>query len=169
MPDYCDTSSASVDSASAWIAWSGTDSVTTESATTWSVWIQGTVDTYTPLSEAELDRQKAERDQRDKERQEANERAEALLLAHLTPDQRETLERMRHFVVQSERGRVYHLRRGRLANVDEMDKDRVVAQYCIHPSICNIPEADSLLAQKLMLEMNEEQFLRIANRTAVAA
>ena len=164
MPDYCDTRSASVDSASAWIAWSGTDS-----STIWSVWIQGTAGAYTPPSEAELAQQKAERERRDEERKKADERAEALLLAHLTPDQRETLERMRHFVVQSERGRVYRLRRGRLANVDEMDKDRVVAQYCIHPSIHNIPEADSLLAQKLMLEMNEEQFLRIANRTAVAA
>src|SRR3990167_4587631 len=144
MPDFS-ISSTSADSASAWIAWAGTDSSMTGSTTICEVWIQGTGgNAHAGLSEAELARQKAERERRDEERKKADERAEALLLAHLTPDQRETLERMRHFVVQSERGRVYRLRRGRLANVDEMDKGRVVAQYCIHPSIYNIPEADSL-------------------------
>ena len=64
MPDYCDTRSASVDSASAWIAWSGTDS-TTESTTTWSVWTGGTGNNaHAGLSEAELARQKAERELR---------------------------------------------------------------------------------------------------------
>ena len=36
--------------------------------------------------------------------------------------------------------------------------------YCIHPSEW-VPHEDNMLAQKLMLEYDEESFLRIANRS----
>ena len=104
-------------------------------------------------------------DRRAEERRQADVRADDLLLSLLTPAERETMEKMAALVVRSQTGRTFQLRRGRIANVDEMDADgNVIARFCIHPRE-SVPYGDSLLAQKLMLETNEAEFLRIANRS----
>ena len=39
-----------------------------------------------------------------------------------------------------------------------------IKTLCAHPTV-RVPDADNMLAQKLYLESNEEEFLRIANHS----
>jgi hypothetical protein len=92
-------------------------------------------------------------------RKSAAERAERLLEACLTSGQREQLQKTGWFVVYSKSGRGYQIRRGRARNVVEVNTRRT---YCCHP-VENVPDADTMLAQKLMIETQEDEFLRLAN------
>jgi hypothetical protein len=99
-------------------------------------------------------------------RAEAIVRAEALLLEHLTPEQRESWTASGSFLVETN-ARVYELHRDtntrRLASVQDR---RPLFSYCIHTP--GVPRADELLGFKLLLEANEGEFLRTANATALA-
>lgn len=91
-------------------------------------------------------------------------RAELLLLEYLDPDQRATwTSELASFLVTSQRGRRYRIRRGEVANIERLRRSdgAVIARYCIHPS--GVPIADVILSQLLMLLHNEDQLLRIAN------
>lgn len=93
-------------------------------------------------------------------------RARELLLERLSVAQREEFERDGSFRVLSQKGRVYRVRLGWTRNVDLLDGDgRVEAHFCLHPET-DVPEEDNVLAQKLLLECCEDDFLRIANRSA---
>jgi hypothetical protein len=95
---------------------------------------------------------------------EAKKRADELLKAHLTPQQREELEMKNHFhlLVGAKK---YRINRGRSRNIQLVNEQGVVVKtLCAHPSEM-IPDADTMLAQKLMLEANENEFLRIANHS----
>jgi hypothetical protein len=96
-------------------------------------------------------------------RKAASERAERLLVACLSSAQRGELTTAGWFEVQSSRGRRYRIRRGRVRNVIEVDMlGRTLRTYCCHP-FDGVPDADTMLAQKLMLETQEDEFLRLAN------
>lgn len=101
-----------------------------------------------------------------RKREESEARAEKLLRDHLNAEQIRQLEQYNHFIVA--RGlKQYRIRRGWAGNVDELDAEgKKVAQLCIHPST-QVPTADHMLSQKLMLEHNESLFLRTANRSPV--
>lgn len=97
-----------------------------------------------------------------KMREEAEEKAEALLLANLTPEQRDELKRLHHFhlIVGDKR---YRIRRGRTRNIELVDVGgKVLKTLCAHPREL-VPTADTMLAQKLMLQHAEEEFLKLAN------
>lgn len=102
-------------------------------------------------------------------REEADKKAEAILLAHLSPSQQHQYRHHRYFELITKNGR-YRLYHGWAGNVKKLrDSDHAeVDQYCIHPSIA-VPYADNLLAQKLMLELDEDRFLKTANRTRLIA
>lgn len=89
-------------------------------------------------------------------------RAEALLRDNLTLEQRRRLDTHKEFFVQSELGRLYRIRMGDVGNVDLMYDGTVMQRYCIHPK--GVPVYDTMLAQKLMLEACEDEFLRVANK-----
>lgn len=58
--------------------------------------------------------------------------------------------------------RTYRIRRGVAGNVSLLGPDgRAVKSFCAHPD--GVPSPDVMLSQKLMLETNEDMFLRIAN------
>ena len=163
----CDnTTSATTSNDNVWRAWSGT-SITTNA---------GITQNYQPRQltpeEIAAQRQAAEAryleaEQRERERQEAKGRAEELLRMFLTPEQKENLEKMSAFLVKSESDRLYRIRRGRTGNIEELDKDgKVIARLCVHPQEM-VPDADTMLAQKLWLETNEAGLLRVANRFPV--
>jgi hypothetical protein len=100
----------------------------------------------------------------------ANECAKQILLDHLTPQQRETVEKNGWFTIQGgETGKLYRVgTRGFAGNVEELDADgKPVARLCCHLSDA-LPHHDHHLAQKLMLEWEEQTFLELANRTAMA-
>ncbi len=104
-------------------------------------------------------------EQRRQERREAEARAEAFLLTHLDDAQRATYEAARYFDVLSDDGaRTYRLYKGVSGNVKllEVETGRAQRSYCAHPRE-DLPVADVVLAQKLMLEYAEDEFLRIAH------
>lgn len=96
---------------------------------------------------------------------EAEKRAEALLRSQLSPEQLATYEAAKYFDVIIDEHRTYRIRRGWAGNIELIDARRVtVAKYCIHPKH-PIPVGDAMLAQKLMLETEEDRFLDVANMT----
>jgi hypothetical protein len=111
---------------------------------------------------------------RRREREQAATRAEKLLLEFLSPRQRKMLKRQDHFHldVHSRDGSVrrYQINRGFQGNVKEVCREsgRILRSYCIHGPY-NLPHADQMLAQMLLLQNDEEQFMRIANVTNYAA
>lgn len=106
----------------------------------------------------------------DTERAAARERAALLLNEALSEQQRLELADKGHFSLRvidskTQEERLYRIRRGRSGNVDRVDASgRVLNKFCIHPIIA-CPDEDTMLAQKLMLEHDEETFLRTANRS----
>lgn len=110
--------------------------------------------------------------ERERRQVEIADRAEAALLAHLTPEQAAQYARDRHFEVVSRQGgkvRRYRIHHGWAGNILVLDeKNREIERLCIHPTR-QVPYADNLLAQKLLLEADEDQFRRIANITRLAA
>jgi len=95
------------------------------------------------------------------------ERAINLLLEHLTPEQRETFRNNDWFVVDGGKSKTkyrIHSRGSLMANIDVIKDDKTLHRLCAHCDVHAIPLGDQLLAQKLMLEFDEDEFLRIANR-----
>ena len=165
-----------------WAQWN-TNSITVTNATydpqlIWGTWVTANgrsrrvqreewVEAATPSPEdlaAAVERQAAEARRLDDLRQrnrEANERAEALLESCLTTQQLDDLDTIDAFRVTAASGRQYVIHRGYAGNVESEG-----FRYCIHgPS--DLPHADQMLMQKLLLETDEAAFLRIANATPV--
>lgn len=186
-----DSASTTVSSSNVWVAWcSGSGDVTTtaSSASTANVWYQwneqhvyrvggnNVTYQYKPAPETEEQKQarlarveearKAE-EARKKAEAEARDKAERLLLEHLNPVQLQQLKEMDAFIVQLETKRYKVRRNHRVQELGENDKP--IAEYCIVPNQDNwqIPNADVMLAKKLMLEHDEALFLRTANRTVL--
>jgi hypothetical protein len=106
-------------------------------------------------------------EQRALEEKEAKEKAEQLLLDHLNQNQVKTLKEKSFFdldvISKDGSSRKYRIRRGRAGNVNLLGPNgKPVKSYCIHPNVI-CPDQDTMLAQKLMLETNEEEFLKVAN------
>ena len=93
----------------------------------------------------------------------AAERSRELLLACLTPAQRLEFERSHAFSVQGESGRRYRIGFGTVANVEVLgSRGEVLYRLCAKPA--DLPTPAVMLAQKLMLETREAEFLKIAAR-----
>ncbi len=104
--------------------------------------------------------------EREKKSAEAARRGRKLLLSHLSAIQKAEFRRLDRFHVVSRSGRRYRIRLGRARNVDLLRPDgSIEAVFCIQPEQ-DVPDEDTVLAQKLLLECAEDDFLRIANRGA---
>jgi hypothetical protein len=90
----------------------------------------------------------------------ADVRAKRLLIENITPAQRATLKTHGYFDVQV-KGKTYRIKWGSHGNVYLVDRGREVRSFCIQPP--DTPDGDTMLAQKLLLEADEESFLKIAN------
>jgi len=92
-------------------------------------------------------------------------RGVALLLAHLTPQQRRQYRRDRHFeVIGGQSGTRYRLWHCFQQNIEELDAEgRRRGLWCFHPRE-TLVLGDVLLAQKTALELFEGEALRIAHR-----
>lgn len=124
-------------------------------------------DDYQRASHEALQREIQLRQEAEQQRtQPARDRAKELLLANLTPAQKETLEKNKWFLVEGGRSKQrYRIRVGSVSgNIDVMDGDKVRHRLCAHLNqTIGIPSDDHILAQKLMLEAAEDDFLRTAN------
>jgi hypothetical protein len=98
----------------------------------------------------------------------AGARAYDLLREHLDETQREQFERAGSFTVVAQSGRRYRIRAANTSNVrDETDGANYCLQFRSDPQCLRIPLEDLMLAQKVLLECDEPQFLRIANKSSV--
>lgn len=99
-----------------------------------------------------------------KQREDALQRAQELLLSLLDEEQAKMFMEKRQFHVVSQEGNRYEIDCTRREhNVFELQGTKRVREYCIVQT-GSTPLFDSILAQKLMLEMDEKSFHRIANR-----
>lgn len=89
-------------------------------------------------------------------------RAEVVLRSHLTPQQIRDLDKHDWFRVYSKKGNSYKINRRYTFNIYSEKEHR---NFCITIR-SKVPVADQMLAQKLLIETNEELFLMIANRGA---
>jgi hypothetical protein len=99
------------------------------------------------------------------ERQAARRAARSTLLSLLDGAQQAQLERERCFELRIDH-RIYRVRPGNtVQQLDAKDPTKVLCSFCIHPYAEGwIPEDDWAIAQKLLLEADEKEFLRLANR-----
>lgn len=172
-----------------WPIWNQTTSV---SINPWIAWNDVTVTTnrftadirmgverlHNPELEAAHRRQR-EADQRVYEtrlhqsavkRMAANERAEKLLMSILSSAQRAQYKSERRFTVHLPNGNHYMIRQGRHGNIERIDESgKRLENLCVHVAPYDIPDADNLAAQKLMLECNEPELRKIANIVQIAA
>jgi hypothetical protein len=115
----------------------------------------------TPEARAERDKQRAEREAKTRA---ATLRAESLLFTILTPTQVKQYTDDDYFEVPVGE-RLYRLRKGRSMNVELMEAGKAKIKFCAHPSDAHdVPVPDVMLSQMLMLQSNEQEFLRIANQ-----
>ncbi len=92
----------------------------------------------------------------------AKTRAEVLLRGVLSTQQLKELERRNYFhvIVQDRR---FRITRGRSHNIKEVDgRGRILRTLCAHP-VEYVPDADTMLAQKLWLESKPNEFFKLAN------
>lgn len=91
------------------------------------------------------------------------ERAEALLVEHLNDVQRAEYAAHGQFHIVGSSGRRYCIRHGRMHNVFAVNEAGLeVIEFCGHVGD-DVHNADNLLAQKLMIEHDENRFREIAN------
>lgn len=95
----------------------------------------------------------------------AQDKAEKLLLSVLTEEQQRELREKRYVTCKSRKsGNRYRVYRGTHGNVRQIDHTgKEIAQLCVQPD--NVPEGDSMIAQLLHIEHNEEEFRKTANIT----
>lgn len=95
----------------------------------------------------------------------AYEKAEKLLLEHLTEEQKEDYRKFGAFNVVSMSHKRYRIvAKTYIGNIKQIDdQGKVKAVYCYHLK-GEFPVPDHLLAQKLMLECCEDEFFQVANR-----
>lgn len=117
------------------------------------------------------ERQAADASRVQLERGKAEKRAELLLQEQLSAEQKAELASKGFFtlrtIAKSGEERIYRIRRGRSRNVEQVDAQGTrIKTLCAHPAEL-VPDADTMLAQKLMLETpdTQEEFLRIANHS----
>lgn len=122
------------------------------------------------ITEEENHRSRQYEVEKAKKRKEAREKAEALLLANLSPEQRDQFKKQGNFVVHSsDKDRFYRVTYGQAGNVLLIEKasGKVLKRLCIHPPFEHgLPTEDVMLAQKLLLEADEKAFLKTANHHA---
>lgn len=93
----------------------------------------------------------------------AAERSADLLVSCLSAAQRAEFQRTRAFTVRGPSGRRYRIGFGTMANIEVLGKSgEVDYRLCAGP--VELPTHAVMLAQKLMLESCEAEFLRIAAR-----
>lgn len=170
------TSTASTTTGTVWGNWTSTAATTTMPQIIWNQWQnQWTRQLYEAppkLTEEQEAAQRVARAQAEEaaakrraDAAEAVQRAETLLHENLRPGQRRMLRERRRFYVRSQHGRRYEIERGHHANVWEVDgKGKRLSRLCVY-AIGGVPEGDQMLAQKLHIENNEENFRRTAHIT----
>lgn len=107
-----------------------------------------------------------DREQRRREKSEA--RGLKLLKEWLSPEQLALYELAGYFeVIGSDTGKRYRINRGTQLNIEELDPaGEPVCTWCFLPE-GDLVAGDVMLAQKIALETDEREALKVANRIAI--
>lgn len=184
---YSSTATTSCSSDNVWYTWtgSGTSTATTyptikisSNDVVWTTWsADSTAGTITVIPETAEQRTAREAEQAEFQRacvqrlkeeeaakQLAEQKAFELLKIALSDEEVMMLETEKHIEVRGSNSKtVYRIKKGRARNVQELDENGKVKRHlCFHPVIA-CPDFDTMLSQKLLLETNEDEALRIAN------
>jgi hypothetical protein len=94
----------------------------------------------------------------------ANGRSIRLLINNLSSAQRDQFEQYNYFdVIGSKSGARYRIRHGHMMNVERIDKNgRRLVKLCFAPR-GHLPVGDTMLAQKIALELFEADAIKVAN------
>ncbi len=170
---------ATVTAGGPWSYWTSSWLDTTLTATTWINW--NTMPYIAPqrtpeqvAADAEQARiARAQREERQAheraDREQAVQRAETLLHAHLNDRQRRALKTRGVFRVKSMSGRWYEVGRGHHGKLTELgSRGKPVNRLCVYAT-GGCPDADQMLMQALYLQTDEEQLRKTAYITPVAA
>lgn len=122
-------------------------------------------------NKAAEEKRKREYELEQERRKAADKRAMDLLIEHLTPEQRKSYNERKWFVVEGGKSKTkYRINANGslMANIDVLAEksDQRLHRLCAHLQHGSVPLGDQLLAQKIVLETDEDAFLRIANRHA---
>lgn len=156
---------------SAWVTWTNTSLGTTAYTTTssaWNVWNQNYVTSTGTTIRTDQRRERQYQFAASPSRcPEAEKRADKILVEHLSTEQERMLLEQGYFDVRTMvdgRPRRFRIHNHRYQhNVFELDENDVkIRELCAHTSH-TCPQSDHALAQKLLLEHNPEEFLRVAN------
>lgn len=102
------------------------------------------------------------------EYEKALQKANDLLMTFLNDEQRKTYQREQFFDLTSQSGKRFRITYGYSLNVYKLNKwGEYEICYCVVPDGENIPIPDQMLAQKLMLEHQEKEFIRVSNHHRV--
>ena len=112
---------------------------------------------------AEMQRQGLEGEEWEKFKQAAVRRSEGLLRRHLDFNQRLCFDASRQFYVPM--SRLYRIDYGHQRNVVEYRENLEVHRWCLHPTEW-VPDADTMLAQLLLLRNDEAGFRNRANQSS---
>lgn len=115
---------------------------------------------------AEQERWRVQREEEDRKRKAAAEKAMVLLRSCLTDEQNRDLAAHGHFFVKAPSGNLYRIDTGRAGNVKRVDPQtkRMLETLCIHQRE-RVPPGDTMLMQKLLIETNEQHLRAWANIT----
>lgn len=162
-----------------WVTVTANSGITTASNTVWATWANTAGTSYqqpvyqqrqpTPeeiAAQEQRDREYLAQAERQRaEQREAEERAERLLDRHLTENQRKTWKKAKVIYLETARRR-YRIHKGRTGNIRVVDKnDKAIQSWCVHPAEA-VPDCDTVLAQILHLQNDEEGLERLANKCA---
>lgn len=161
-----------------WTSWNNLSAITSTSAT-WTGYCRYSGTGWTEVNvrqETAAERQAREAQNKlwqetyakqEAEKKRAKLRARKLLVDHLSPEQRQDYEKQGFFYLYTNKGRKYRIDQGTHGNVKLVDvTGLVIGAYCAQPA--GVPDEDAMLAQKLMLEMDEEEFINVANFTRLS-
>lgn len=119
-------------------------------------------------SRGELAKWRRAEKERKRKRAAATERARELLRRHLTKRQRADYDKHGYFFVQTRKGHRYRVGSAHDHNVVRLNRrGKPMRTLCASIYQVWVPVPDVMLAQKLMLDHAEDEFLKIANQWAV--
>ena len=105
----------------------------------------------------------ATRKEKERLEKEAEARALVTLKENLDQEQIENLEKGSFIMVSVNSGNRYKINKGRVRNIEQVDAEGKRLRFlCVHPKD-NVPNYDTMLSQKLMLEHCEDEVRKIAN------
>lgn len=167
LSSYCTTSTCHTTfvTTSTWALWGTTSASTLYVSYGLNDWAARTQRFDASQAEESALRARASLD----DRRRAQRRASVLLRSVLSAEQWAEMRDYHRFTVTAPSGRRYHIwvNRGRHGNIEELDETGCpVRELCGAPG-GRLPEADVFAAQKLCLELDEDEFRRRANITTL--